>query len=171
MYETSVEGKEQTLFVMRARESFDVVALVDGEPHSVSAVAMTDARLYVIGKQEMLDLLQRFPAVTATLLPQVSRMVRQLTTLVENLSFRGVASRLAFLILQYAREEGITTPQGIDLPWGLTHREMAELIGTAREVVTRILLGMEREGIIESRRGELIIKDLERLRGRTWPPE
>lgn len=171
LYETSIEGKEQSLFVMRAREFFDVIALIDSEPHPVSAVAMTDVRLYVIGKQEMLDLIRRYPSIASTLLPQMSWMLRQLATLVGDLSFGNVATRLDRLILQHACEEGVMTPQGILLPWGLTHYEIAHSIGTAREVVTRSLHRLEQEGIIESKRGELLIKSLKKLKERTVPPE
>ena len=163
LFETSMDGREQTLFFLKARDFFDVVALVDNAPHPVSAEAMTDLRLYGIGASEMIDLLHQFPSISSKLVPQMSRMIHQLTVLVEDLSFRGVATRLARLILLQAEEEGIPTPHGMLLPWGFSHREIAKIIGTAREVVTRILHRMEQRGLIESTRGELFVEDLQKL--------
>jgi CRP-like cAMP-binding protein len=163
LFETSMDGKEQTLFFLKARDFFDVVGLIDNALHPISAEAMTDLRLYVISASEMLDLLHQFPSISSTLLPHMCTMMHQLTVLVEDLSFKGVATRLVRLILLQAEDEGVTTPQGILLPWEFSHREIAKIIGTAREVVTRILNSMEQSGLIESTRGELLVEDLQKL--------
>ncbi len=167
LYETAVSGEEQTLFILRPRQYFDVIALVDDEPHPVTAAAVTDLRLYMTSRDTMLTLLHTYPAVADALLPHLSRMSRQLARLVSDLSFGTVANRLARFILLYAEEEGVRTPQGIRLSWGLSHREIAQFVGTAREVITRTLHKFETEGILDGRHGQLIIKDMDRLKQET----
>lgn len=169
LYETAVSGDEQTLFILRGRDFFDVLALVDDEPHPVTAVAMTDLRLYTISKENMHTLLHTFPSVADTLLPHLSRMSRQLARLVSDLSFGTVSTRLSRFILLHAADEGVVTPHGIRLEWGLSHREIAQFVGTAREVITRAIHQLEQEGILEGGRGKLLIKDLDRLKQETIP--
>jgi len=167
LYEASLNGKEQTLLIKHPRDFFDVAALIDNLPHPLSAVTMSDVRLYTTSKTEMLHLVRQYPAIAEKLMPYMSRMLRQLDALVGDLSFNGVAARLGRLILEHVNAEGVTTPNGIYLPWGLTHREIALLIGTAREVVSRLLHQLEDEGVIKSNRGQLIIKNLPRLQKET----
>ncbi len=169
LYETAVSGDEQTLFILRSRDFFDVLTLIDDQPHPVTAVTLTDARLYAISKEDMHLLLHRMPAIANTLLPHLSRMSRQLVRLISDLSFGTVATRLARFILLHIEDEGIRTPHGMRLEWGLSHREIAQFIGTSREVITRAIHQLEKEGIIEGGRGQLLIKDLDKLKQATIP--
>lgn len=169
LYETAVSGDEQTLIILRSRDFFDVLTLIDNEPHPATAVTITDARLYCISKEDMHLLLQRIPAIANTLLPHLSRLSRQLARLISDLSFGTVATRLARFILLHIEDEGVRTSQGIRLKWGLSHREIAQFIGTSREVITRAIHQLEKEGIIEGGRGQLLIKDLDKLKQATIP--
>ena len=168
LFETSLEGKQQSLFVVRERGYFDVLTLIDQEPHPIAAKTMSDVRLYVIHNKEMLDLTQRFPSIASNLLHEMARMLSQMATLIGDLSFGCVATRLSRLILEHAHDEGITTPEGIHLPWEMTQLEIAHLIGTSREVVSRILHRMQQEHLIHTTHDELVIDDLKRLKERTF---
>lgn len=159
----SLEGREQTLLMLRERDFFDVPPLLDHEPHPVSAVALTDVRLYVIGSEQMRDILRRYPQVAGNLLPDMAHKLRELATLTSDLAFTDVSTRLARLILLYTKEEGEPTPHGIDLAWGLSHRQIAQIIGTAREVVTRSMRHFEQVGVLHRDHGHLVIDDWHKL--------
>jgi len=163
----SAEGREQALFVLHPREFFDVLPLIDDNPHPYSAVTMTDVRVYVTDEAQMTALMRRYPVVASALLPYMSQLLRRLTSLAGDLALANVSTRLARLILLYAQEEGRTTSQGIQLSWGLSHWQIAQLVGTAREVVTRTLKHFENEGILHTKRGRVTITDLEKLQKET----
>ena len=159
LYKVSLEGREQTLLMLRARDFFDVPPLLDHEPHPSSAAALTDVRLYVIGCEQMRDILRQHPEIAGNLLPYMAHRLRDLANLASDLAFTDVSTRLARLILLYAREEGEPTPHGVDLAWGLSHRQIAMIIGTAREVVTRSMRHFEQAGVLHRDHGHLVIDD------------
>jgi CRP/FNR family transcriptional regulator len=163
LYKLSLEGREQTILMLRERDFFDVPPLLDHEPHPATAATLTDARLYVIGSDEMRDLLRNHPEVAGNLLPYMAHKLRELATLASDLAFTDVSTRLARLLLLYAKEEGEPTPHGIDLAWGLSHRQIAQIIGTAREVVTRSLHHFEQSGVLHRDHGHLVIDDWRKL--------
>ncbi len=163
LYKLSPDGREQPLFVMQPRDFFDIPPLLDNRPHPASATTLGDARLYVVSCERMVEIMQRHPQVAGSLLPYLSKRLRDLAALTGDLAFTDVSTRLARLILVYAREEGQPTPQGIQLSWGLSHSQIAHLIGTAREVVTRSLQHFKQAGVLHSDHGRLVIDDWEAL--------
>jgi CRP/FNR family transcriptional regulator len=163
LFKMSLEGREQTILMLRERDFFDVPPLLDHEPHPASAATLTDARLYIISSEQMRDLLRRYPQVAGNLLPYMAHKLRELATLASDLAFTDVSTRLARLLLLYAKEEGEPTPHGIDLAWGLSHRQIAQIIGTAREVVTRSLHHFEQAGILHRDHDHLVIDDWRKL--------
>ncbi len=163
LYKPSLDGREQPLFVMQPRDFFDIPPLLDNQPHPATATTLGDARLYVISRDRMVEIMQRYPQVAGSLLPYISKRLRDLAALTGELAFTDVSTRLARLILVYARAEGEPTPHGIQLSWGLSHRQMAHLIGTAREVVTRSLHHFKQDGVLHSEHGRLVIDDWEAL--------
>lgn len=164
LYKLSQDGREQPLFVMQPRDFFDMPPLLDNLPHPATATTLGDVRLYVISRERMVAIMQQHPQVAGSLLPYLSNRLRALTTLTGDLAFTDVSTRLARLILVYARAEGETTPHGIQLAWGLSHRQIAHLIGTAREVVTRSLHHFQQDGVLHSDHGRLVIDDWEALK-------
>lgn len=163
LYKMSLEGREQTLLMLHERDFFDVPPLLDHERHPASAATLTDVRLYVIGSEQMRDRLRLYPQVAGNLLPYMAHTLRELATLASDLAFTDVSTRLARLILLYTKEEGELTPHGIDLAWGLSHRQIALLIGTAREVVTRSMRHFEQAGVLHRDHGHLVIDDWRKL--------
>jgi len=83
--------------------------------------------------------------------------VRQLVSLVEDLSFRHVIGRVAKILLEHAGDGTGPRPQ-------LTQQEMAAMAGTAREVVGRSLKTLEEEGMIRLDRHRIVITDKEALK-------
>lgn len=163
LYKLSLDGREQPLFVMQPRDFFDIPPLLDNQPHPASATTLGDARLYVVGRERMVEIMQRHPQVAGSLLPYMSKRLRDLSALTGDLAFTDVSTRLARLILVYAHAEGEPTSHGIQLAWGLSHNQIAHLIGTAREVVTRSLHHFKQEGVLHSDHGRLVIDDWEAL--------
>jgi len=87
----------------------------------------------------------------------LAEQVRELVTLVEDLSFRHVIGRVAKILLEYAGTEVENGPR-------LTQQEMAAMAGSAREVVGRSLKTLEENGLIKLNRHKVIITDIHALR-------
>jgi len=157
IYKTSSEGKEQILSLMRPGDFFNEVPLLDNGPAPANAEALGPAMLYGIQKSNLRIILRQYPHITGNLLGMLARRIRYLISLVEDLSFRTVSSRVAKILLEYATVKAETGAH-------LTQRDMAAIAGTAREVVSRSLKYLEDQGLIEMRRQQIVIKNLNGLK-------
>jgi len=163
MFKTSAEGKEQILSIVRPGESFNDVPIFDGGPNPASARAMGPVFLYGIRKNDMEAILRKHPQIALNVIKVLASRVRQLVSLVENLSFKHVIGRVAKILLEHVGGEMGRGPR-------LTQQEMAAMAGTAREVVGRSLKALEEEGAIKLDRQRIIITDKEALKEIMEPP-
>lgn len=156
VFKTSADGKEQTLDIIRPQETFNEVPVFDGDANPASAQAMMPVTLYGIRKSDIENILRSYPQVTINVIKVMAGRLRHLVALVEDLSFRHVIGRVARILLEYTAEGAPPVPR-------LTQRDMAAMAGTAREVVSRSLKTLEKDGFIKIDRHRIIIKDREAL--------
>ncbi len=159
IFKSSPDGREQVLFIARQGDSFNDVPVFDGSPNPASASALEPSIVYVIPKESLLSLVADCPAAQAIIKLFAARL-RHLTTVVEDLSFRSVVSRLAKMLLGLAVAEGGPSP----VP-RLTQDEMATMVGSVRDVTGRALRTLERAGAISIEGQRIIVIDLEKLKG------
>ena len=93
-----------------------------------------------------------------------ARRLRSFTELVEQISLQTVQNRIARYLYFAAREEGVQTKEGVLVPRSITQQDLASLVGSVREVVSRTLKVMEDDGLVEIRRKEFLVRDLDALR-------
>jgi len=152
IFKTSADGKEQILTIVRPGEAFNEVPVFNGGINPASAQAMTPVALYGISRQDVESILRSYPQVALNVIKVMAKRLRNLVSLVEDLSFRRVIGRVAKILLEYVTDGA--TPGA-----RLSQRDMAAIAGTAREVVSRSLKALEEEGIIRMDRHRIIVKD------------
>ena len=156
VFKTSAEGKDQILNIVRPKESFNDVPIFDGGPNPASARALGPVLLYGMKRNDMEAILRNHPQVAFNVTRVLAKRVRQLVSLVEDLSFRHVISRVAKILFQQISGESGRGPR-------LTQQEMAAMAGTAREVVGRSLKALEEQGAIKLDRHRIVITDKDAL--------
>jgi CRP/FNR family transcriptional regulator len=154
IYKTSPEGREQVLAIVAPGESFNEVPVFDDGPNPASAQALEDSEAFLLLKGDIQGLLRRSPSFAGAVVQTFASRLRQLATLIEDLSFRHVTGRVAKIIL---------AQDGKSPPARLTQQEMAAMAGTAREVVGRVLKALEQEGVVRVERGRVVVLDRARL--------
>ncbi|MFC1938318.1 Crp/Fnr family transcriptional regulator [Chloroflexota bacterium] len=157
LFRTSVDGKEQVLNIVRPGDSFNDVPIFDGGPNLVSAQAMGPVSIYGILKHDLNVFIQEHPRIAINIVNVLATQLRHLVSLVEDLSFRPVLGRVAKTLLEYAGD-------GTCLGKRLTQQDMAAIVGTAREMVSRSLRALESDGMIRMDRHRIVIKDREALK-------
>ena len=150
VYKTSADGKEQILHIATEGESLNDVSTFDGGPNAASMLAMTPVLLYMIRKNDLGALFHDHPQVALNTIKALANRVRRDSTLVKDLSFTHVTSRLAKMLLKYAGAETDAWPR-------LTQQDMAAMVGTTREVVNRSLRTLEENGAIRLERHGIVI--------------
>jgi len=157
VFKTSADGKEQILQIIRPGESFNDVPVLSGGLNLASAEGMGQVFLCGIKKDDLADALRKYPQVALNIIQVLSQRVRHLVSLVEDLSFKNVTSRVAKILLENAGDVATPHPR-------LTQQEMAAIAGTAREMVGRSLKALEEEGTIRLDHHRIIVTNKEVLR-------
>jgi CRP/FNR family transcriptional regulator len=157
IFKTSVEGKEQILSIVRPKDSFNDVPVFDDGFNPASAQAMGPVVFYELKKDDLKNLLHNHPQLAINTIRVLAGQVRNLVSLVEDLSFRHVISRVARILLEHAGD-------GTGPRQRLTQQEMAAIAGSAREVIGRSLKTLEEDGIIRLERHRIIIVNKEALK-------
>ena len=148
LYTISPEGKEQVLFVAEPGTTFNDIGVFDHGPALATAEALTaDTRIHVVPAALMLHLLAANPCVAANVVRVLPGRVRQLTALVEELSFYHIVQRVARLLLEEHDATGEVS---------LTRHEMAARVGTVREAVSRTLHDLEQRGAITRQHNRIV---------------
>jgi CRP/FNR family transcriptional regulator len=159
VFKTSLGGKEQVLRLISAGHTFNDVPALDGGPNPASAAALEPSLVYVVRRAELRQLITTRPEVAEAVVQTLANALRHLVVLVEDLSLRTVTARVAKILLD--QEASSHDERHV---YHLTQREMAALVGSAREVVGRALKELEVAGAIEMRQGRAVVLSHERLR-------
>lgn len=157
------DGREITLSFLRPYEYLGEIALLDDAPRSASVQAVEKSSVCMIQKDHFKELLIKYPSMSLSLLKQMNRIIRRLTDEIDAISFQDVYKRVARKILALVDEEGVEKNGIIEASHNLTHQDLANMVGSARESVTKVLNSMETNGIIVMNRHKIIIKTPEKL--------
>lgn len=157
------EGKELTLFFLSPGDVFGEAALVDKVPRNTLAQAYEDCVLQTIDRDAALRFMVGNPKFLLGITQLIADRRRRLENKIDNLLFKGAHSRLAGLFLDLSKEFGVRDSRGIIINLKLTHREIANLIGSTRETVSFALLDMRKDGLIQTDGKRVVILDSERL--------
>ena len=147
-------GREIMLAVEAAPSSVAEVPVFDGGKYPATATALDEVHAWHLGKQEFQQVCREHPEVALKVLAVVGRRLRQLVGVVERVTFGSVRQRLAQALLEFAAEAG---KSAFALP--ATHEELAQRLGTVREVVSRNLSRFQAEGLLRVQRREIEIID------------
>ena len=155
----SEDGREVILSVLGAGGFFGEMALLDDEPRSAHVIAMTDATLLQLRREDFRARLRSSPNLAVALLRELSRRLRRADDTITNMALLDVNGRIAQLLLQLAREE-----DGVRITRKLTHATIAQMVGASRETVSRTMKTLADRGIISVNRREILLLDPDRLR-------
>lgn len=156
---TAPDGREITLAVLGPNDCFGEISLLDGRGRSASASALDDGDLLILPRDAFLRFLQESPESAITLLQVIAGRLRGATEKIESLVFCSVRARLAKLLLDWAETSGRPAPGGTAVIQQLTHQEMANVIGTSRETVSRMLQEFKRAGWLRSQGKQMTLTD------------
>lgn len=158
----TTSGKESLLRDIGDGEFFGELAAIDSRPRSAAIVAITDTIIARMPPTVFRDMVHRHPDVCDQLLILLASQVRMLANRVNEFSAFDVRARIHAELLRLSRPTG--DKQSVISP-PPTHAELAARVSTHREAVTRELNRLERAGLLERRRGALVLLDSAHLAG------
>ena len=163
IFKTSVGGREQVLALNGPGESVAELPVFDGGPYPASAMAVEDTEIAFISRRDFHAYCLEHPEVALKVLSVVGGRLRRLVGIIEELSFTTIRQRLISALLKLAQTEGRKTERGIEFQLPATHQEMASQLGTVRELISRNLMRLQAEGLLEVDARQIVVKDMKGL--------
>ncbi|HEX5973021.1 MAG TPA: Crp/Fnr family transcriptional regulator [Gemmatimonadaceae bacterium] len=156
------DGREVILGVLEPGAHFGELALIDDQPRSAHVIAMEDAQLLVLRREDFKRRVEANPTVAWALLTELSRRLRRADVKIGGLVLLDVPGRIARLLLDLADESG-----GDQIEKPLTHQTIAQMIGASRETVSRAMKEFQDAGLIRVERRRISIGDRDALEKRS----
>lgn len=163
IFKTSMSGREQVLAVNIAGESVAELPVFDGGPYPASAMATEDTEIAFISRRDFHAYCMEHPEVALKVLSVVGARLRRLVGIIEELSFTTIRQRLISALLKLAQSGGHQTARGIEFMLPATHQELANQLGTVRELISRNLMRLQAEGLLEVDARQIVVKDVKGL--------
>jgi CRP-like cAMP-binding protein len=159
IFKMSLDGKEQILHIFGPGEPFGEVPIFHGQPFPANAMALVKSKLLFFPRTEFIELVTANPSLALNMLAMLSLRLRRFATQIENLSLKEVPGRLAAYLIYLGEEQGSPDQVTLDIPKG----QLASLLGTIPETLSRIFAKMSEEGLIRVEGRTIYIDDFEGL--------
>ncbi|MFH1080544.1 MAG: Crp/Fnr family transcriptional regulator [Pseudomonadota bacterium] len=152
---SSEGGKEQIFHIFGPGESFGEAVVFAGQGFPAFAEAQTTSVLLFFPRREFVALIGQDPTLALNMLAVLSRRLQKFTRLVEDLSLKETPARLAVHLLYLDGKR----PGADEIRLDITKGQLAALLGTIPETLSRIMGRMGRQGLIRSRGNRISILD------------
>ena len=166
LYSIGHTAQEFTYYICGPGEVFGELSLLDDGYHSATCMTMTPIKTWLLFKDQLADILQKYPLVSLRLLGILANRIRNTTRKAEAMAFQDVQGRLAYEILNLARKYGIQTEEGIMISVPLNQNDLASMVGATRESVNKALSLLRTQNMIRLSGSSVVMMDrpgLERM--------
>ena len=153
---SDAEGKEVILAVLGPGECFGEMSLIDDAPRSASVITLESCDFMAINKEAFLGVLGENPEIAMKIMRALVKRLREADRKIETLALLDVYGRVARVLMDFSEEvKGERVIRG-----RLPRQEIAKMIGASREMVSRVMKGLEKEGYIANdEEGRLVLRE------------
>jgi CRP/FNR family transcriptional regulator len=164
VYKLAASGREQTLVTPMPGTSFAEAALFADKRYPAYCSALDDSEIVAIDKARFLKFVEGHPQVALNMIAQMAERLRMFAGKIEQLSLMGVVPRLAEYLLERADDK-------CDIALDLPKSELASLLGTVPETLSRALAKLKANGLIKEIESKIHINDRHLLEEVAASPE
>jgi len=162
-------GREVILTLLKAGEFFGEMSLLDHLPRSANVIASEDSTVLVLKRDQFVDHVTKSPRTALNVMAELSRRLRRADEIIGNLATLDVYGRVAHIMIDLAKKDGEEVDEGILIRERPTQQDIASMIGTSRETVSRVLSEFQKRGFVEMRGREILLS--RKFTGIDAPPE
>ena len=158
------DGADVIICLMNEGDFFGELAVIDGEERSADATTLEPTELLMLTKDDLHDIIQRYPRISLHLLASLAGRLRRTTEVYLAHSTLDVNGRLALQLIRLAEQHGIVTPTGVRIDVKLTQTDLGALVGASRESVNKVMGYFRRQGYLAvDDKAQIIIKNQKAL--------
>ncbi|ABR47388.1 putative transcriptional regulator, Crp/Fnr family [Alkaliphilus metalliredigens QYMF] len=164
VYKTTADGRELIFTILSQGDVFAEVTLFNDIPYPASTEVLEDASIGMIRNQDLEELIRGDADIALQIIKVFSKKLFASQQKVKELALGDTYMRTALTILKLGEEHGVESAAGIEIELNISRQELANMIGTARETVSRALSQFKKEGALEVQGKKIIIQDIKKLR-------
>jgi len=157
------EGRALTIDILEAGSIFGEMSLLGQDLHNVFAQALTPCVLCLMSREHVQRLLFSDPRIVTRITEELGKRLINAENRLLDFAFRRMPERLVRLLLQLAQPHRGLLSFSSTMEVRYTHEELADMIGTTRETVTKLLNAMRERGLVALQRGRIMLLDMNRL--------
>lgn len=162
---SSSEGKTLILKIAEAGDLLGLSSAILDRPYEVSAETLSPCQVNTIKRDDFLKFIGEHVEACMHSAEQLSQKYHAAQKEIRSLGLcQSTGEKLAKLLLDWSEQDGHTSQKGIRLNVLLTHEEIAQMVGTTRETITRLLSDLKKRKIIQIKGSTVIIPDRDALR-------
>ena len=161
---TSNDGREVILTILSESDFFGEMAILDGQTRSATVIAIEDSELFIIQRNDFLNLLREYPEASIALLQELTKRLRSTDVKIKALSLKDAEGKVATVILQIADDIGKIKQGKVEIEKLPLQQDLANMAGTSRETISRTLHSFAKKGLIELDGNKLRINDYEKFK-------
>jgi CRP/FNR family transcriptional regulator, cyclic AMP receptor protein len=160
----SNDGREVILTILSDSDFFGEMAILDGLTRSATCTAIDDSELFLIQRNDFLNLLREYPEISIALLQELTSRLRTADMKIKALSLKDAEGKVATVVLQLADDIGKIKQGKVELEKLPLQQDLANMAGTSRETISRTLHAFAKKGLIELEGSKLRILDYEKFK-------
>lgn len=164
IFGSSSQGRMKTFAYLEPGDFFGEMSLIDEEVRSASASALDDSILIMLKADDYRKLMISRPHIALSVLKTMANRLRRANREIEALSFNNVLGRIAQILIDLSDRYGKQTEGGIVIDMSLSHKELAEMAGTAREVISRVISRFRKIGCLALADNKFVVIDKDKLK-------
>jgi CRP/FNR family cyclic AMP-dependent transcriptional regulator len=157
-------GREAVLSILGSGEVFGEMSLLDGMKRSATCSALTDTEVLIIYRDDFLNLLQKYPQIAISLLKEMAQRLRKADLQIKSLSLKDAEGRVGCVLILLADDLGKMYKGQVVVEEIPTQQDLANMAGTSRETVSRVMTKFEKQGLIKVEGRKLIILEYEKMK-------
>jgi CRP-like cAMP-binding protein len=161
---TSGDGREVILSILSDSDFFGEMAILDGFTRSANIIAIEKSEVFIIQRNQFLDLIKEHPEISVALLQELTKRLRSADMKIKSLSLKDAEGKVATVILQLADDIGKIKQGVVEIEKLPLQQDLANLAGTSRETISRILHSFVKKELVELLGSKLRILDYDKFR-------
>jgi len=160
----SEEGREVILSILSEGDFFGEMSILDGQNRSANVVTLDDSKIMIVRREDFLQMLHDYPQIAINLLKELAHRLRRSDSQIKSLSLQNATGKVASTLLRIADDSGKIHKGQVEIPRLPPQQDLANMAGTSRETISRVLKALAKEGYLKKEGSRLIILDYEYFR-------
>lgn len=162
-YKVNRDGKEQIIYVANTGELIGYHAILADDRYPDSAAALEESKIAFIPREDFLDALKRSEILNSRLLKTLSHEFAVLANSLSMFAQKSVRERLALQLIVLREKYKVDFQPGMPVEINMSRDDLANLVGTARENIVRVLREFKEENILQTQGRKIIVLDVKKL--------